>query len=41
MKCLLKILVKNLSLENFAASTFVDVTGISKGKGFQGVMKKI
>lgn len=31
---------KEVSLENFAASTWVDVTGTSKGKGFAGVMKK-
>lgn len=31
---------KELSLENFAASAWVDVTGTSKGKGFAGVMKK-
>lgn len=31
---------KELSLENFAASSWVDVTGTSKGKGFAGVMKK-
>jgi large subunit ribosomal protein L3 len=31
---------KEVSYENFNASTFVDVTGTSKGKGFQGVMKR-
>lgn len=31
---------KDISLEEFAPSTFIDVTGTSKGKGFQGVMKK-
>mgnify|MGYP000321356997 CR=1 FL=1 len=31
---------KELSLETFVPATFVDVTGTSKGKGFQGVMKK-
>ncbi|MCO4794318.1 MAG: 50S ribosomal protein L3 [Bacteriovoracaceae bacterium] len=31
---------KELSLENFGANTYVDVTGTSKGKGFQGVIKK-
>lgn len=31
---------KELSLEDFNASTFVDVTGTTKGKGFAGVMKK-
>lgn len=31
---------QSLSVEYFADTTFVDVTGISKGKGFQGVMKK-
>ncbi len=31
---------KEVSLENFVASTWVDVTGTSKGKGFAGVMKK-
>lgn len=31
---------KELGLGNFTPSTFVDVTGTSKGKGFQGVMKK-
>jgi large subunit ribosomal protein L3 len=31
---------KELSLEEFAVSNYVDVTGVSKGKGFQGVMKR-
>lgn len=31
---------KEVSLENFTASTFVDVTGTTKGKGFAGVMKR-
>lgn len=31
---------KELSLESFEAKTFVDVTGITKGKGFAGVMKR-
>ncbi|MFG1493260.1 50S ribosomal protein L3 [Halobacteriovorax sp. GFR7] len=31
---------KDLSLESFEASTYVDVTGTSKGKGFQGQMKR-
>jgi large subunit ribosomal protein L3 len=31
---------KELTLESFEANTFVDVTGTSKGKGFQGVMKR-
>ncbi len=31
---------KEVSLENFAASTMIDVTGTSKGKGFAGVMKR-
>lgn len=30
----------NLSVTQFQAGDFVDVTGRSKGKGFQGVMKK-
>ncbi len=29
-----------VGLEEFAAKTIVDVTGTSKGKGFQGVMKR-
>lgn len=29
-----------VSLEEFTPSTFIDVTGVSKGKGFQGVMKR-
>jgi large subunit ribosomal protein L3 len=31
---------KNLDLSEFNENTFVDVTGVSKGKGFQGVMKR-
>lgn len=31
---------KEVSLESFSKDTFIDVTGISKGKGFQGVMKR-
>jgi len=31
---------KEVSLEEFTVSSFVDVTGVSKGKGFQGVMKR-
>lgn len=31
---------KEISLEGFAKDTFVDVAGVSKGKGFQGVIKK-
>jgi large subunit ribosomal protein L3 len=31
---------KEASLDDFAVSTFVDVTGPSKGKGFSGVMKR-
>ncbi len=31
---------KELSVEDFAANTMIDVTGTSKGKGFQGVMKR-
>lgn len=31
---------KEISLEDFGASTWVDVTGTSKGKGFQGAMKR-
>jgi len=31
---------KEVSLENFAANTMIDVTGTSKGKGFAGVMKR-
>ena len=33
-------LSKELSLSEFTSSTYVDITGVSKGKGFQGVMKK-
>lgn len=31
---------KQVSIENFAASTIVDVSAVSKGKGFAGVMKR-
>lgn len=31
---------KEASLDQFSASTYVDVTGMSKGKGFAGVMKR-
>ncbi len=31
---------KEVALESFAAGTYVDVTGESKGKGFAGVMKR-
>jgi large subunit ribosomal protein L3 len=31
---------KEVSLEEFTPNTFIDVTGVSKGKGFQGVMKR-
>lgn len=31
---------KELGLDNFKASTFIDITGVSKGKGFQGVIKR-
>ncbi|MGH3495856.1 MAG: 50S ribosomal protein L3 [Nocardioidaceae bacterium] len=31
---------QELSTETFAAGDFVDVTGVSKGKGFAGVMKR-
>ncbi|MBY0517700.1 MAG: 50S ribosomal protein L3 [Bacteriovoracaceae bacterium] len=31
---------KEVGLEEFKANVFVDVTGTSKGKGFQGVMKR-
>lgn len=31
---------KQVSYNQFSPSTFVDVTGLSKGHGFQGVMKK-
>lgn len=34
------MLGKELSLASFTADTFIDVTGTSKGKGFQGVIKK-
>lgn len=35
-----EFLGQEVSLENFAAANFVDVTGTSKGKGFAGVMKR-
>lgn len=31
---------KEVSLEGFTPETYIDVTGVSKGKGFQGVMKR-
>lgn len=31
---------KEVSIEGFTPSTYIDVTGITKGKGFQGVMKR-
>lgn len=31
---------KEVTLENFGASAYIDVTGTTKGKGFQGVMKR-
>ena len=31
---------KELSLDLFTPSTYIDVSGISKGKGFQGVIKR-
>lgn len=31
---------KEISLGKFAPENYVDVTGVTKGKGFQGVMKK-
>ena len=31
---------KEVGLEGFTPNTFIDVTGTSKGKGFQGVMKR-
>lgn len=31
---------KEVSLDAFTPSTYIDVTGISKGKGFQGVIKR-
>lgn len=31
---------KELSVDAFKADAFVDITGVSKGKGFQGVMKR-
>ena len=30
----------NITIENFSEGEFVDVTGTSKGKGFQGVVKR-
>ncbi len=35
-----ELLGKEVTLENFNAETYVDVTGTSKGKGFQGVQKR-
>ncbi len=34
------VLGQKISLESFAPSTYIDVTGVSKGKGFQGVIKR-
>lgn len=34
------VLGSQVSLEEFKPSTFIDVTGTSKGKGFQGVIKR-
>ena len=34
------MLGQELSLDHFTPETYIDVTGTSKGKGFQGVMKK-
>lgn len=31
---------KEVSLESFTTDTYIDVTGVSKGKGFQGAMKR-
>lgn len=31
---------KEVSIASFTPETYVDVTGVTKGKGFQGVMKK-
>lgn len=31
---------KEVSLDSFPADTYIDVSGISKGKGFQGVIKR-
>ena len=31
---------KEISIDGFKPQTYIDVTGVSKGKGFQGVMKK-
>ncbi|HLE12083.1 MAG: 50S ribosomal protein L3 [Bdellovibrionales bacterium RIFOXYD12_FULL_39_22] len=31
---------KEISIESFKPSTYIDVTGVSIGKGFQGVMKR-
>jgi large subunit ribosomal protein L3 len=31
---------KEVALDNFKAATFIDITGVSKGKGFQGVIKR-
>lgn len=31
---------KELAVEHFTPATYIDVTGISKGKGFAGVMKR-
>lgn len=34
------LLGKEVTYGSFSASTYVDVTGVSKGKGFQGVQKR-
>lgn len=34
------VLGQRISLESFAPATYIDVTGVSKGKGFQGVIKR-
>ena len=31
---------KEISIDNFTENSYVDVTGVSKGKGFQGVIKR-
>ncbi|TDJ04757.1 MAG: 50S ribosomal protein L3 [Deltaproteobacteria bacterium] len=36
----LEALGKEVSLDSLAANSYIDVTGISKGKGFQGVIKR-
>ncbi len=34
------LLGQEVNLENFGADTYIDVTGTTKGKGFQGVQKR-